>query len=234
MTAERNDPTSSGFTPPATGSARLSCNEAEMLCLKAARGAGMSWGLAEEAGFAARWLYARGLDGPAVLLAHLDWADGRPWDAVRPVAAGNLWTQDGGLLCPIALGTAISDFAALGRAGNDAIAGPVHRPVLVLPFLHALARASGSTMALAWAGHRVTVGPEGEIGGDIALLSAVECAELEISAGAKAAAEPRRPDRAAPLSAQTLSRLDDFAMRTTVPASASSRADAGSAAGDND
>ena len=32
---------------------RLSRNETEALCQKAARGAGMPWGLAEEAGFAA-------------------------------------------------------------------------------------------------------------------------------------------------------------------------------------
>jgi hypothetical protein len=234
MTAERNDPTSSGFTPPATGGARLSFNEAEMLCLKAARGAGMSWGLAEEAGFAARWLYARGIDGPAALLAHLEWADGRPCDAVRPAAVGDLRAHDGGLLCPIALGTAVSDSADLGKAGTSAVTGPVHRPVLVLPFLHALARGSGKTMALAWAGHRVTVGPDGDVRGDVAPLSALERAELELSQGASAEREPRRPDRAAPLSAQTLSRLDDYAMRTTVPASASSRADAGSASGDND
>lgn len=232
--AERNDPTSSGFTPPTAGGARLSCNEAEMLCLKAARGAGMSWGLAEEAGYAARWLYARGIDGPGALLAHLDWAAGRLWDAVRPVAAGDLRAHDGGLLCPIALGTAISDTAALGEAGASAVTGPVHRPVLVLPFLHAIARGSGRTMALAWAGHRVTVGPDGDVWGDVAPLSALERAELELCHGAGAEKEPPRPDRAAPLSTRTLSRLDDYAMETTVPASASSRADAGSASGDND
>ena len=34
-----------------------SLNEIESLCKKAARGAGMSWGLAEEAGKAAKWLF---------------------------------------------------------------------------------------------------------------------------------------------------------------------------------
>ena len=234
MTDERNDPTPSGFTPPATDGARLSCNEVETLCLKAARGAGLSWGLAEEAGFAARWLHARAVDGPGALLGHLDWAQGRPWDEVRPVAAADLRAQGGGLLCPIALGTAVSDSAALGEDSPGIITGPVHRPVLVLPFLHNLARASGTTVALQWAGHRVTVGPEGDLCGDVALLAAADRAELALSAGAEAEAAPHRPSRMAPSSARTLSRLDDYAMRTTVPASASSRADAGSASGDND
>ncbi|MEF9603350.1 DUF3726 domain-containing protein, partial [Paracoccus sp. PXZ] len=46
----------------------LSRNETEALCLKAARGAGMSWGLAEEAAFAAGWLGAHGIDGAGALL----------------------------------------------------------------------------------------------------------------------------------------------------------------------
>ena len=39
----------------------VSLNEIESLALKAARGAGMSWGLAEEAAVAASWLAARSL-----------------------------------------------------------------------------------------------------------------------------------------------------------------------------
>ena len=45
-----------------------SLNEIDSLCQKAARGAGLDWGLAEEAGFAAAWLAARGADGAAALL----------------------------------------------------------------------------------------------------------------------------------------------------------------------
>ena len=46
-----------------------SLNEIETLSRKAARGAGLSWGLAEEAGKATRWLAAAGLPGPQVLAA---------------------------------------------------------------------------------------------------------------------------------------------------------------------
>ena len=42
--------------PDGTLRIRLSLPEIDALCLKAARGAGYSWGVAEEASFAARWL----------------------------------------------------------------------------------------------------------------------------------------------------------------------------------
>ena len=48
---------------------RLSRTETETLCFKAARGAGHSWGIAEEAATAVGWLCAQGLDGTSALLA---------------------------------------------------------------------------------------------------------------------------------------------------------------------
>ncbi len=44
-----------------------SLNEIEGLARKAARGSGLSWGLAEEAGKATRWLCAAGLPGADAL-----------------------------------------------------------------------------------------------------------------------------------------------------------------------
>lgn len=41
----------------------MSLNEVDAMVRKAARGAGLDWGLAEEAGRAARWLCAQGHDG---------------------------------------------------------------------------------------------------------------------------------------------------------------------------
>ena len=107
---EPNDPTRSGSPlPPGTG-AHLSQNEVEQLCLKAARGAGMSWGIAEEAGFAAAWLAMRGLDGPGALLSRLQAAGGQAWQEIRPVVApGRFRPGDGGCLCPIALGATLED-----------------------------------------------------------------------------------------------------------------------------
>ena len=47
-------------------------NEVEATAKRAARGAGYSWGLAEEASKATRWLCAKGIDGSAVLAGLLE------------------------------------------------------------------------------------------------------------------------------------------------------------------
>ncbi|MGR3485095.1 MAG: DUF3726 domain-containing protein [Paracoccaceae bacterium] len=82
----------------------LSLGEVEALSRKAARGAGLPWGLAEEAGRAVRHLHALGLDGASALAACL----GRPG-------------------CPIAAGCALSD-------GLGPPASPVASPLLLLAF----------------------------------------------------------------------------------------------------
>ncbi|RED11766.1 hypothetical protein POI8812_02862 [Pontivivens insulae] len=50
----------------------LSLNEVQSLARKAARGAGFSWGMADEAGRAVRFLHEWGLDGAATLTFLLD------------------------------------------------------------------------------------------------------------------------------------------------------------------
>ena len=50
--------------------------EIEAYLRKAARAAGLDWGLAEEAGKAARWLAAFDLPGAEITLAHLQQLDG--------------------------------------------------------------------------------------------------------------------------------------------------------------
>ena len=229
MNPEWNDPTRAGFKPPTTGAVQLSHNEVEALCLKAARGAGLSWGLAEEAGLAARWLYWRGIDGPGALLAHLDQVGERSSPIV--LVDGELRAEDEGLLCPIAVGVALSDFAATGR---DCVrAERVDRPLLVLPFVHQIARASDGPVALNWPGGRVSVSEVGEIAGDLAALAAADTAEVAIAQVADAFQPAADPNGVAATATDTLTRLDAYAMLTTVPASAASRTDAGSADGDN-
>lgn len=230
MTVEQNDPTVSGFSPPASGVARLSGNETEMLCLKAARGAGLTWGLAEEVGYAARWLQTRGIDGTTVLLAHLDWLDGRPWDTLCPEATGKLRARGAGLLCPIALGATLSDVAVL----PEGTVGPVARPVLVLPFLHPLAQAKGETIEMAWQGGRATVTPLGAVGGDLDVLGDLGAVSLTLAYSEAAGEADAALTFDGRPSATTLALLNDYAMKITVPASGSSRVDAGAGTGDND
>ncbi len=237
---EPNDPTRSGTTLSLKQGARLSRNEIEQLCLKAARGAGMSWGLAEEAGFAAGWLALHGIDGPGALLAQLRTAEGRPWRDICPViAAGTFRAAPGRCLCPIALGAALCDHASLPHTamqGAPVQIGPVSHPVLLLPFLAELARARRAPVRLAWPQGKVVITADGQISGAVAALTETDRLDASLSLDTDPLdADAQFPDIEPPfVPAAILSALNAYALRTTVPASDASRAGAGAASGDND
>ena len=50
-----------------------SLGETAALATKAARGAGMQWGLADETGVAVSWLQARGIPGLSALCRYSKW-----------------------------------------------------------------------------------------------------------------------------------------------------------------
>jgi hypothetical protein len=185
----------------------LSFSEVQDLCAKAARGAGLDWGLAEEAGFAARWLYARGLDGPGALLGFLE-----------AESAEN---------SPLGVGTAISDRAATVSAV------PVRSPLLILPFLFLAANELGRTAQLVWQGNQVFVTPTGVIKGHVRELASEAMADVSITFGDDQSV-PIYKSAMTEISPKTISALTRLAMETTVPATAASRADAGAGGGDND
>lgn len=232
---EAMDPTRSGSPMPTGKSARLSQNEIEQLCLKAARGAGMSWGLAEEAGFAAAWLALRGLDGPGALLAQLQTAQNRAWHEICPVvAAGTFRVAEGGQLCPIALGSALCDHVALAATQCDSLrVGPVTQPILLLPFLSEMAQARRQAIRIDWPGGTVVMDADGRASGDTETLAAAPLLEAELLAEPATNQPDTVPETLLVVPAATLGALNAFAMRITVPASTASRAGAG-AAGDND
>jgi hypothetical protein len=100
-------------------------SELRVLVTKAARGAGLPWGLAEEAGWAADWLVAAGL--PAAEWA-ADWlaalTDGRP--------------------DPVTFGVGLADEqSATGRLADTAIPEGLSAPGYLLPFMYLIARRNG-------------------------------------------------------------------------------------------
>ncbi len=221
-----------GSGPPRV--AVLSRNEIEALCARAARGAGFDWGHAEEAGFAAGWLHAGGIDGATALLARLDGAAGRAWADLCPVVGPGKWAGQGrNPICPVALGAALSDHCELpeGRLAGGLSVGPVSHPVLVLPFLSRVASVLGGAVRLCFAGGAIDVGSDG-LSGDAGRLAGLAEAAFTLSPGPGPAGPGRPPASGSPLA--TLSALADLALRTTVPPSARSRADAGAGTGDND
>lgn len=234
---EAHDPTASATTFPEHPAllTRLSRNEVETLCLKAARGAGMPWGLAEEAGFAAGWLAARSIDGPAALLAHLA---ARPAGGGALTISGRIWAaQDGRALCPITAGASLDDHAGLpeGVSAAPVMVGALRHPVLAVPHLARIAKAINAAIEIGWNGEKAIISADGEV--DPATLTALsklqEAQVVLVTCRAEHKIAPPAPDMC-PLSAETLAGLNALSMRTTVPASETSRRGAGAMVSDND
>ncbi|MFD0917547.1 DUF3726 domain-containing protein [Pseudahrensia aquimaris] len=90
-----------------------SLSEAASLAVKAARGGGYDWGLAEEAGFAVEWLQARGAPGVEALAALLDTGPTPP------------------KACPLRLGASLCD----GAIVLASLERPIAQPLLLIPFV---------------------------------------------------------------------------------------------------
>ena len=208
----------------------LSFSELESLSLKAARGAGLDWGLAEEAGKAVRWLAERGLPGAENLAAHLPQIAGKPYALLCPQPEPGHWQPAGEALCPLITGIALSDHADI--LPDSLTLGPVLHPLLLAPFLARAAGRLGRPLALQWSGTQIVCASDG----------------LSIEGDAKASGAPQvtiaRADRIPDslpaggrhmIDPAVLDVLYQFAHRTYVPATEASRqAGAGAGTSDND
>lgn len=211
----------------------VSLNEIETTVLKAARGAGLAWGLAEEAAFAARWLAERGIEWLEPMAAALDKSTSA---AAIELGDGAIRTADGATpLCPLRIGAFVAD---LGLAGLPMSIARLHQPILLVPFVAAVARRGGAEIALA-AETTLSIRPDGYSGGrgNLDRLARCETADVVLSRAA-AHASPhglvRRRDPAV-VDPQLWSRLAVLEARTYVPASTQSRlAGAGAGLSDND
>jgi hypothetical protein len=116
-----------------------SLNELEAETKKAIRGAGLSWGLAEDGSKAARWLAAHGVDPLPALSDVLARYDRRQSiTSVFTLTEAGRWTADVPI-CPITLGATLCDYADRMTA-NAFVAGPVAQPLLLVPFAAAASR----------------------------------------------------------------------------------------------
>lgn len=196
-----------------TETVTLALSELRSLITKAARGAGLSWGQAEEAGWAAEWLARREL--PAA-----DWAV--VWLAARV----------DGAVSPVEVGASLADeFSSTSAIAGEALPDGLAAPGYLLPFLHRIAQA-GSTLQIASKTGRVA---SVTYAGDVAFGPFWQ----SHSDGWHLCEAGDAPSRARPAARPTVSRLaleclEALALRTTVPPSVTSRLDAGSTDGDND
>ena len=189
----------------------VSLNEIESLALKSARGAGMSWGLAEEAAVAASWLAARSLPWAETLADLL---------AQQPVACQ-----------PRIEGDAI----APSRAVRDILA-----PLWLAPFV-ARWTTPGRAVRLAWGEVSLAIGPNTLSNPGAAAMEALaapfaSCVEIALVPGADTAHSLRQRNRDGyPVADDAWRALQLLEHRTYVPASAQSRlSGAGAGLLDND
>ena len=214
----------------------FSLNEIEAMGKRAARGAGLPWGLAEEAGKAARWLTVRGLPGADQLADILTRNDKRDYADLAPQAVDGIWQAPAGRLCPLITGAALCDRAAEIANGRLIELGKTAQPLLLVPYVAGAAKLTGAAITIAWNEVTVTLSSDGErIDGDRRSLAArstarVRCRLADQMIGpAEQVHEP-----VAPVDAATWSQLSAFAQRTFAPATEASRlAGAGAGLSDN-
>ncbi len=212
----------------------LSLNELEALCRKAARGAGLSWGLAEEAGKAVRWLTTHQLQGAPALARMLQSADFA--SSLGGIdSAGGRWISNGKCLNSISAGASISDHARLITDSGEITLHDVLEPLLLVPFLSRAAALNGHDLLLDFEIASVLASPaesfviDGEIPQTAARAAVRICQETGAWQGPTTVLEAQEID------ATTLEQLEALAFLTYAPSTESSRlAGAGAGLSDND
>lgn len=213
----------------------VSRNEIESLALKAARGAGMSWGLAEEASVAAGWLAAHALPWAGTLADLLSSAR----TTSPPLITGDVIApaRPGTRLCPIMTGALLSDD---GPRASSLEIRDLLAPVWLAPFLASWADADRAA-CLHWGGVRLLVA-QGVVAGtnnipaDTLAAAFAERITVALQPNDRSGRSPPRRERSgyvAPDDAWLA--LQAFEHKTFVPASAQSRlSGAGAGLLDND
>lgn len=198
----------------------VSSNEIDALARKAAKGAGMPWGLAADAGQAARWLADHARPGPELLADLLDWRDGRTHAAVAPPDVSLDWRHHPTALDAVVVGTVCADLADRLAAGPVHL-GTVRQPLLLGFALSVAARRTGVSLVARWSDAAIGVTP----------ADAVVAGPNELAASSAVVVEPghttgvRLAASSAgwPVDADAWTRLERYAHRTYAPDTDESR-----------
>ena len=226
---------------------RLSLNEIEALSKKATRGAGYSWGLAEEAGKINKWLAGRGVDSLPSLRHLLETYFSAKDRFCKPDPELPGWCPDGAVLCPVYTGCAMQDFYS--RLPKEMRIRNLVSPAQLIGSVGLLSDRFKVGFEIRWHETRILfrkdtfniqgtglntelaeetmirIFPETGIPGGIRVstevMTALDKPEKVISGGFR-------------VSTDVMNALDNFTHKNYVPASEKSRAGAGSTLNDND
>jgi len=218
---------------------RLTLVEAESYLRKAARACGLDWGIAEEAGKAARWLAAFDLPGPETMLAHLQQLPAGGYRQFIPDCSREPWQASGGLLCPVITGAALADRSTQMLDGHCYRLAATAYPLLLAATVGQAARCHRTVFTTAWAGVRVSCFENGlsiEGNRDDLLLQRVDSITCRQDCQQDELAEPQQlPSTLSyAIDYDLFKAIDQLAFQTYAPATDASRAGAGAGLTDND
>lgn len=226
-----------------------SLNQVEQIVRKAARGAGLSWGLADDVGKALRYLHAYHLNGVQALLPVLHRHAHDDYSQLAPVSLSDTWHAKSGLLDPLITGAALSDCLA-----NDKFSQPnetptpipidvasIAYPLLVAGFIGNVAEIENRVFTLSWSGVRLDCSR-----GNLTVVGEPHAVETETAESmrcclADSTKPEHQPSQRVPqvggieIESEIWNCLDEYASRTYVESTEASRlAGAGSGLHDND
>ena len=209
-----------------------SLNEVEAVIKRATYASGYSWGLAEEAAKATRWLSTFGFDGCTIVGSILKKQFAKDFSYHSPNSNGHVWNGDK-VLCPLITGVTLSDFSSQLLASPITIRN-ISVPQMLLPFVSLSAQKLKKALTIKWGNSlelkSVTNGSEVEILGQFPTVET----ELIISVEGEIKNPITKVTRVQP-SIESWELLNDLANLTYAPATEESRKlGAGSEAGDND
>lgn len=206
-----------------------SLNEIDSMVRKAARGAGLSWGLAEEAGKAARWLSAHGIPGPHLAAELLTMIDDKPYRDLVPVVEDDKWTAPDGILCPLIVGPALCD-----HTPHSVNLGQTSYPVFLLASIASIARERCVCVRFNDVSFSLDHG-QMTMSGEIASICAPMADSVSVLTGTSSEGRPVLISGGRHVFTETATILEIFAARTYAPATEASRnAGAGAGLQDND
>ena len=213
----------------------LTLAETETSLRKVARACGLDWGLAEEAGKAARWLAAFDLPGPELMLVHLQQLVGEDYHGHIPDSSVKPWHANGGLLCPIICGAALADRSAQMLDGEVFSLGPTAFPLLLAATVGQAARCHQTVFTTAWAGVRVSCFENGlSIDGDPDDLLLTRADTVTCRLDNLSTPQCLPSTLAYTIDSEIVDCINELAFKTYAPATEESRAGAGAGLTDND
>lgn len=216
-------------------SIKITLAEIETYLRKAARAVELDWGIAEEAGKAARWLAAFNLPGPELLLSHLQQIENKDYSDYIPDCGLTIWQAPSGLICPVIGGAALADRSAQMLEGKVFELGPVACPLLFAATVGQAARCHQRAFITSWADVSVICHKDGmSIEGNYADLLLIETESVSCRQKEESPPQLLPSTMAYSIEDTIWQQIDALAFKTYAPATEASRAGAGAGLTDND